>query len=87
MEFNGILIHPLRLTSEGFGKQMLNPPNFIYIESLMNQSISFKEFTTVLTTIEACINTRPLSALSNDPSDIQVLTPSHFNRQKSSFLA
>lgn len=33
---------------------------------------------TLLTQIESCINSRPLTTMSNDPCDLQVLTPAHF---------
>lgn len=33
---------------------------------------------TLLSQLEACLNTRPLCALSEDPEDINFLTPSHF---------
>ncbi|XP_055642941.1 uncharacterized protein LOC129779482 [Toxorhynchites rutilus septentrionalis] len=41
-------------------------------------SLSAEVMQTILCPIESCLNSRPLTALSEDPSDMKILTPGHF---------
>ncbi len=42
------------------------------------QILNFEQFTTLLCKTEACLNSRPLCALSSEPGDLDALTPGHF---------
>ncbi|XP_076384534.1 uncharacterized protein LOC143263460, partial [Megalopta genalis] len=43
-----------------------------------DQRLTFEELYTLLTQIESSLNSRPLSPLSSDPTDLNPLTPGHF---------
>lgn len=43
-----------------------------------NRTFDFEQLTTLLCKIEAILNSRPLTPISDDPDDLEVLTPAHF---------
>lgn len=45
---------------------------------LRNTTLTYEELSTVLCQIEACLNSRPLAPLTDDPNDLSALTPGHF---------
>lgn len=46
--------------------------------SIGTACLTFEEMTTLLSQIEACLNSRPILAISNDSDDPPILTPAHF---------
>jgi hypothetical protein len=43
-----------------------------------NALLRYEELYTLLTLIESCLNSRPITPMSNDPHDLEALTPGHF---------
>ncbi|XP_062538290.1 uncharacterized protein LOC134206581 [Armigeres subalbatus] len=48
------------------------------VKTLGSTQLSYEDFATILTQIEANMNSRPLTSLSGDPGELDVLTPGHF---------
>ena len=51
-----------------------------------DQVLTFSELATLMCRIKAYFNSRPLTALTDDPSDFEFLSPTHFLIQRSSFI-
>lgn len=43
-----------------------------------NNPVSIEDMQTLLVQAEACLNSRPMTRLSDDPNDLEPLTPAHF---------
>ncbi|XP_061393519.1 uncharacterized protein LOC133335406 [Musca vetustissima] len=54
---------------------------------MKDRKFNFEEFSTILVRIESVLNSRPLTPLSEDPEDLEALTPAHFLRGGSLIFA
>ncbi|GFU64945.1 reverse transcriptase domain-containing protein [Trichonephila clavipes] len=50
----------------------------LLIKTMKSAVLNFEELVTLVTQTEACLNSRPLTPLSNNPQDLQPLAPGHF---------
>lgn len=48
------------------------------VRVLKEGSLTYSELETLLCQVEACLNSRPLTPMSSEPSDMEPLTPAHF---------
>lgn len=71
-------IPPLSPHMGGIWESNIKQMKRLLFSSIGLTILTFEEMYTVLTMVEALLNSRPLCPLSSDPNDIQVLTPAHF---------
>ncbi|XP_052565835.1 uncharacterized protein LOC120412439 [Culex pipiens pallens] len=45
---------------------------------LGEETLAIEDMTTLLVQVESCMNSRPITQLSDDPNDLEPLTPGHF---------
>ncbi|XP_062704693.1 uncharacterized protein LOC115265150 [Aedes albopictus] len=48
------------------------------LKTVGNSSIAYEPMVTLLAQVEMCLNSRPLTPMPSEPSDLEVLTPGHF---------
>ena len=62
----------------GLWEAAVRSEKFHLLRVLGGNPVSAEDFSTLLAQVEACLNSRPLTAMSDDPTDLAPLTPAHF---------
>ncbi|KAF0736570.1 Integrase catalytic domain-containing protein, partial [Aphis craccivora] len=62
----------------GLWEAAVRSTKLLLVRVVGNQVLSYEEFSTVLCRIESVLNSRPLTPLSNDPNELDCLSPGHF---------
>jgi len=77
-QFQWNFIPPNSPHSGGLWEAGVKSLNYNWKRIVGKALLTFEEFNTLLTQAEACLNSRPLIALSNEPNDPSYLSPGHF---------
>ncbi|XP_072397992.1 uncharacterized protein [Diabrotica undecimpunctata] len=77
-QINWHFIPPLSPHFGGLWEAAVKTAKYHLRRVLMNNRFTLEEFSTVIAQIESCMNSRPLTPLTNDPNDLAILTPGHF---------
>lgn len=75
---NWHFIPPRSPTFGGLWEAGIKNVKFHLKRVLSSTPLNYEEFNTILTQIEAVLNSRPLTPFNDDPNDLEILTPGHF---------
>ncbi|XP_075168002.1 uncharacterized protein LOC142240188 [Haematobia irritans] len=78
--FNWSFIPPYAPHMGGLWEAAVKSMKTILKKVAANHNFTFEEFATILVKIEAILNSRPLSPISENPNELSPLTPGHFLR-------
>ena len=75
--FKFIFIPPRYPHFGGFWESAVKSMKNILVKNMSKAGITYEEFQTILIEIEAILNSQPLPPRSDDPNDIEALSPAH----------
>lgn len=83
MGSSGILFHHAPHMG-GLWEAAVKSFKFNFRRIARSHKFNFEEFSTLLARIEGVLNSRPISAMSEDPEDLTELTPAIFEKEHQS---
>lgn len=72
------LIPPRSPHFGGLWESAVKAAKYHFKRVIGNMILTFEELYTLATQVESCLNSRPLTPLTENPDDLNVLTPGHF---------
>ncbi|XP_071582300.1 uncharacterized protein [Temnothorax nylanderi] len=75
---HGALIPPRRSNFGGIWEAAVKSTKHHLRRVIGEATLTYEKMATLLSEVEACLNSRPLQALTDDPEDLCLLTPGHF---------
>ncbi|XP_040169767.1 uncharacterized protein LOC120904087 [Anopheles arabiensis] len=62
----------------GLWESAVKSAKYHLLRTMGTSSYTFEDMMTILTEVEGCLNSRPITPMSDNPSDLTALTPGHF---------
>lgn len=73
-----VFYHTVRTHHGGLHEAAVKSTKKHLLRVICHQNLTFSEYHTLPKQVEASVNSRPICPISDDPNDLDTLTPGHF---------